>query len=88
MKVIFKSPFLKSIKKIKNVQLKKNIAEAIENVENANDIRNINNFKKLKGYKDYYRIKIGDHRIGIKIIEETVYFVDIEHRKDIYKYFP
>ena len=88
MNVVFKSPFLKSIKKIKDVQLKNNIADAIENVENASDIKSIHHFKKLKGYKDYYRIKIGDHRIGLKIIEGTVYFVDIDHRKDIYKYFP
>ena len=39
MNVVFKSPFLKSIKKIKDAQLKNNIADAIENVENANDLK-------------------------------------------------
>jgi mRNA-degrading endonuclease RelE of RelBE toxin-antitoxin system len=48
----------------------------------------IKNLKKLTGYDTYYRIRIGDYRLGIKVDGETVYFVVIEHRKDIYKGFP
>ncbi|MDZ7775735.1 MAG: hypothetical protein U5L09_09150 [Bacteroidales bacterium] len=31
---------------------------------------------------------IKDYRIGLKIEKETVYFVDIDHRKNIYRIFP
>ena len=31
---------------------------------------------------------IKDYRIGLHIENETVYFVDIEHRKNIYRIFP
>lgn len=88
MKVVFKASFLKSIEKIRSKQLQSDIANAIENVEVSPDIRSILNLKKLKGYKDFYRIKIGENRIALKIIDGTVYFVDIAHRKDIYKHFP
>ncbi|MCF8308850.1 MAG: type II toxin-antitoxin system RelE/ParE family toxin [Bacteroidales bacterium] len=46
------------------------------------------NLKKLKGYKDYYRIRLSDYRIGIQIKDDTVFFVVFGHRKDIYKKFP
>jgi mRNA interferase RelE/StbE len=53
----------------------------------------INGLKKIQGYETYYRIRLGDYRLGIEIIEEGakedgVYFIRFLHRKDIYKYFP
>jgi mRNA interferase RelE/StbE len=88
VKVIFKASFLKSISGLKNNKLKSSIVATIENVENAESIRQILNIRKLKGYKYYYRIRIGNYRVGIKVENETIYFVDIDHRKDIYKHFP
>ena len=88
MKSEFKTSFLKAINKIENNQLKVDIKNAIQNVESAQNLKQINNLKKLKGYKQYYRIRIGDYRIGIKIDKSTVFFVDIDHRKNIYKFFP
>jgi mRNA interferase RelE/StbE len=88
MKTVFKSSFLKAVKKIRNEQIKSEIADVIENVEKATGIRNIANIKKLKGFKDCYRIRIANYRIGLKIIDNIVFFVDIDNRKDIYKHFP
>lgn len=88
MKVLFKKSFLKSITKLRNSDIKQEIVKAIENIENASNIKEINDLKKLKGYKDCYRIKINNFRIGIKIIDSEVFFVDVDQRKDIYKRFP
>jgi len=88
MKTAFKASFLKAIKKIDSNQLKTDIANAILNVESAESLRQISQLKKLKGYKQYYRIRIGDYRIGIKIEGDTVFFVDIDHRSNIYRIFP
>ena len=49
---------------------------------------------KLQGYDHYYRIRVGDYRLGISIAitleetEEMFRFVRCLHRKDIYKRFP
>ena len=51
-------------------------------------MRDIKNFKKLKGYKNAYRIKIGDYRIGVFIENKIVEFARVVHRKDIYRVFP
>ncbi len=88
MKTAFKASFLKAIRKIENNQLKTDIANAILNVESAESLKQISQLKKLKGYKHYYRIRIGNYRIGIKIEPDTVIFVDIDHRSNISRFFP
>ena len=42
----------------------------------------------MEGYSIYYRIRIGNYRIGLQIENELVYFVAFDHRKDIYRNFP
>ncbi len=88
MKTAFKETFLKSVSKIKDTHLKQDIISAIADVEAAEDLKSISNLKKLHGPGKYYRIKIKEYRIGLKFTSRTLYFVDIAHRKDIYKHFP
>jgi mRNA interferase RelE/StbE len=44
--------------------------------------------KKLKGGGNYYRLRIGDFRVGLSVEADKVIFVRVINRKDIYKYFP
>lgn len=57
-------------------------------VEEALDHRAIPNLKKLSGRGPYYRLRVGGHRIGIRIDGDTVTFVRVLPRRDIYRYFP
>ena len=88
MKVEFKKSFLKELKKLKNKSLKNSIELCIVQVESAPTIAHIKSIKKLAGYDVYYRIRVGDYRIGIKFENEVVYFVVCEHRKEVYRKFP
>jgi mRNA interferase RelE/StbE len=88
MNVIFKEQFLKQIDKLVDKRLRAHLLETITEIESCKSYTEINNLKKLKGYKNFYRIRIGDYRIGVKIENETVTFSAFHHRKDIYKYFP
>ena len=88
MIISYKKSFLKDIKKLKNKHLKDSIADCISQVECASSVQDIKNLKKLTGYDVYYRIRVGDYRIGLKIEDDSVFFVVVEHRKDIYKMFP
>ncbi len=88
MKVHFKRSFLKELKKIKNKRLKNSIYECILQVESVGKVNEIKNIKKLTGYDIYFRIRVGEYRIGIKFERQIVSFVVFEHRKDIYKGFP
>lgn len=46
--------------------------------------------EKLKGSKDYYKIKVGEYRVGLKINkkEKIIEFRRALPRKDIYRHFP
>jgi len=44
--------------------------------------------KKLKAEGSYYRIRIGNCRIGIIISDDTVIFIRVLNRREIYRYFP
>jgi len=80
--------FNKDLSCIGNIKLVQSIEDAIDNVKQAQTTIEIKNLKKLKGYKNYYRIRIGDYRIGLFIEKNLVEFTRFIHRKDIYKYFP
>ncbi len=88
MNIEFRKSFEKDLLKILDVDLFQRIQEAIEQVENAEKLNEVSNLKKLKGDGDYYRIRVGDYRIGIKVNDGIVSFVRILHRKEMYRYFP
>jgi len=89
VKIEFKKSFAKDLKKkAHEKQLFKRIREIIQEVENADSIHAILNLKKLKADGNYYRIRSGDYRIGLIIENDTIYFVRILHRNEIYRYFP
>ncbi len=89
MNVRIDKSFEKDTKKIKDQKLlTTKIADTIEQVQACNSSDEIKNMKKLKGSHDYFRIRIGNHRIGISIEGDTIDFIRFLPRKDIYKYFP
>lgn len=88
MKVAFRESFLRDLRAIKDQNVLRRIREVIVDVEQVNKPIDIPNLKKLKGERQYYRIRIGEHRVGLKIEADTVTFVRVLNRKDIYRYFP
>ncbi|MEA5512287.1 type II toxin-antitoxin system mRNA interferase toxin, RelE/StbE family [Crocosphaera sp. UHCC 0190] len=88
MKIKFESKFAKDLKKIKDKKLLLNVKESINECKLADSLSEINNLKKLKGYQTFYRLKIGDYRIGIEITNNELIFVRFLHRKEVYRFFP
>jgi len=90
MGIFFKSSFIKDFKKLpKNI--KANIRKiCTEDFLIAKDMMEIKHMdiSSIKGFKDYYRVRIGDYRIGFKKEGQSVIFMRVKHRKDIYKIFP
>ena len=87
MKVEFKSSFAKDLRKIKDDKIKQQVKEVIERAEKAQDLQAIENIKKLRGNDNYFRIRMGNYRLGLIIEKDKVIFVRFLHRKDIYRYF-
>jgi len=88
LNVQFRSSFLKDIKVLTDKQLKDRIQATIAQVEGAQALRDISSLKKLRGSRNYYRIRIGEYRIGLAYEDGNIVFVRCLHRRDIYKYLP
>ncbi len=90
MKVEFRRSFEKDLGKIRDGELLERIKNIIEVIESAESILEVNNVKKLKADGDYYRIRIGDYRMGFTFDEEleSIVLVRILHRREMYRYFP
>lgn len=88
MQILFEESFEKDLKKIKYKKIKSKLKQTIEEIKISKNIIYIRNLRKLKEHKSYFRIRLGEYRIGIEIIEDKVIFTRFLHRKDIYKYFP
>ena len=89
MNVQFDRSFNKSIKGLTDEGVKKKIANFIIACEKAESISVLKNIKKLQGYKTFYRLRIGDYRMGFELTDpSTIVFIIACHRKDIYRIFP
>ena len=88
MKVIYQKKFLKQLAQIPldtRVHIEK---FAFEDLPMANSIAEIGKIEKMQGYSDYYKVRFGSYRIGIKIEGDYLTLIVAMHRKDIYKFFP
>jgi mRNA interferase RelE/StbE len=88
VKIQFRASFAKDIRGIKNKELLNPFKERILQVEKAQTSKDIANLKKLKGGVNYYRVRVGEYRIGLIIEDDTVTFVRCLNRKEIYRFFP
>lgn len=88
MQVEFRKTFKQDLKNLKDGKVLKRIQKVVEEVELANALSEIRNIKLLQGHEDFYRIRVGDYRIGLFVEGETIAFVRVLHRKEIYRYFP
>ena len=80
--------FVKDAERIKDQHLLNRIANCINQVIDTDSLDRINSVKKLKDETCYYRIRIGDYRVGLRVDRDAVIFIRVLHRKEIYKYFP
>lgn len=88
MNVSFRSSFARDLNRITDKNLLRRVRETIEAVERAQSINDLPSLKKLKSSKNYYRLRIGDYRIGLAVEDDVLVFVRFLDRKEIYRYFP
>ena len=88
MKVSVTRMFTKDLSKFKDPRVLKKIKDIIEIMENVSNFNDIDNLKKIQGHATYYRIRVGDYRLGLKIESEQITLMRFLHRREIYRYFP
>jgi mRNA interferase RelE/StbE len=89
MTIEFDRSFLKSLRKLKDSHEREKLELLLPSIEKADSLSKISGIKKIVGHQQYYRIRLGDYRLGLeKISSDTVRLIVIAHRKDIYDVFP
>lgn len=88
MNIEFRKSFERDLRNIANSSLLQKIQSAIETIEMATSPTEILNLKKMKGKGSYYRMRIGDYRMGLVLEKNTFIVVRVLPRKEIYRYFP
>ena len=84
----FEKTFEKDLRKVRDKTLLRKVKAVIEVVEATQSLDAIANLKKLKDDEGYFRIRIGDYRIGLFLEQDKLLFVRVLHRREFYRYFP
>lgn len=89
MNVEYRQLFLRDLKKLKKTEMYERIYllafDILPKLENLQDFPNI---KAMVGYPGYYRIRLGDYRIGFTMEDDSIELMRVIHRRDFYRYFP
>ncbi len=68
--------------------MKETLLELIERLKAADSLSDLKDVRKIEGYQGYFRIKVGDYRLGMKAEKNMIELIRFLHRKDIYRRFP
>lgn len=88
MNTLFRESFHDDLSEITDVGVLHRIKKLIEQVEAARTFQQIPHLKRLDAKGKYYRLRVGDYRIGFVFEQGAVTFVRCLNRKEIYRYFP
>lgn len=88
MNLSFRKSFARDLEQITDREFLAKLRRVIEATEKAPTLREIPHLKKLLASGKFFRIRIGQYRIGLIAEKGQIIFVRCLHRRDIYKYFP
>ena len=89
IKIEYSERFLKDLKSLKNYNVYDQIKKlCFDELPSCSDLKSVKNLKKMVSFKNYFRIKVGNYRIGLKVEKNVVTILRVLHRNEIYKYFP
>jgi mRNA interferase RelE/StbE len=88
VRVAFRQSFERDLEKIKDRSALQRVRQVVEQVEHANNLQEVRNVRKLAGTTGFFRIRVGEYRVGVALVAGEVEFVRCLHRRDMYRYFP
>ena len=88
MKIEYKKKFLKELSKLPlphRTTIEKFVFEYLPTLKSVTEA---NRIEKMRGYDQYYKLRFGDYRVGLKYKNDILTLERVLHRKEIYKFFP
>lgn len=89
MQIQLTDPFLKGLRQTPN-HIQRRVLESIAQCRIAQSVGDIAHRKPLYAKKNrvYFRLRIGDYRVGVQVIDDILHFQNIGLRGDFYKTYP
>jgi mRNA interferase RelE/StbE len=84
----FNKHFPSDIRKKVPAPVAQRVEKLIDELRQTPDLRTLSNVKALAGHPGYFRIRVGEYRIGFRLVENEIHLMRILHRREIYRYFP
>ena len=89
MQVRFDAGFNRDLRRIRNdANLRRRVERAIAGIESAPTLSQISGIRRMNVSCRFYRIRIGDYRLGLEVEGDIVILLSFGHRKDVYRRFP
>ena len=89
MQVRFDAGFNRDLRRMRNdANLRRRVERAIAGIESAPTLSQIQGIARMTASGAYYRIRIGDYRLGFEVEGDIAILISFGHRRDVYRRFP
>ena len=88
MEVEFAASFSRDLRRVRDAEMRDRVERLIGEMESAPNLSAIASVARIRGPGRYYRIRIGDYRLGLAMVGGTAVLIRFLHRRDIYRFFP
>ncbi|HBJ83184.1 MAG TPA: plasmid stabilization protein [Verrucomicrobiales bacterium] len=80
--------FEKDVRSIRDKKLKVRLGETLAQIAMAKELAELSDVVPMSGHPGFYRIRIGEYRLGFYIQADTLILARFLHRREIYRFFP
>lgn len=89
MELEYRASFVRDLRRIGSAEIRRRVERIMGHLESAATIADVAGAVRIRSASGrYYRIRIGDYRLGLALDGDTVILVRLLHRRDIYRMFP
>ena len=89
MRLEFKASFSRDLGRTRDSEVLHRVLAVIERLESASNAAEVPSLSRIKSERGrYFRIRIGDYRLGAVMEGDALVLVRFLHRRDIYRFFP
>jgi mRNA interferase RelE/StbE len=88
MRVVTRARFARDLKKIRGAKPLAKVRDCLDSASPATSIGDLDDVLPMTDHKNDYRVRVGEHRIGLYPDGDAIEFVRCLPRRDFYRSFP
>ena len=88
MRVVTRSSFSRDLRKIRDRKVRDKVEKFLDEACEASSLTHMANVLPMTDHEGYFRVRVGDYRVGPYLDGETLEIVRVLPRRDFYRVFP